>query len=86
MRSDVIVVNLVAGDDWSFGLLESSHDFLSVADFTVEPFHLVVLVALDSDVVCVVCESPSSCRTPCVKPRVALQFGKATQRQLGGVL
>ena len=51
MWSYVVVVYLVARDDRRVGFLESSHDFLSVSDFSVEAFHLVVVsVALNGDV------------------------------------
>ena len=38
------MVDLVARNDRSLRLLQSSHDFLSVSDLSVESFHLVVIV------------------------------------------
>ena len=52
MWSYVVVVDLVARNDRRLRLLEATHDLLSVTDFTVQAFHLVVvLVALNPDAV-----------------------------------
>ena len=52
MWPNVIVVNLIARNDRCVGFLESTHDFLSVADFPVESFHFVVVMfALNPDAV-----------------------------------
>ena len=51
MWSYVVVEYLVALQNRSIGVLQASHDLLSISHFTVEPFHLVVVsVALQSDV------------------------------------
>ena len=38
------MVYLVARDDRCLGSFEAAHDLLSVADFTIEAFHLVFVV------------------------------------------
>lgn len=43
MWSYVVVEDLVATENWCVILLESSHGFFSVSDFSIEPFHLVVV-------------------------------------------
>ena len=43
MWSNVVVVDLVARNDRRLGLLEAAHDLFSVSDFSVEPFHFVVV-------------------------------------------
>jgi hypothetical protein len=45
MWSEIVVVNLVARNDWSFRLPESSHDLLPVPDLTVEAFHHVLFMS-----------------------------------------
>jgi len=43
MWAHIVLVNLVVGNDWGVGLLESTHDLLSVSDLSVEALHLVVV-------------------------------------------
>lgn len=43
VRSDEIVVDMMALQDWGVHPLEASHDLLSVTGFPVRPFHLVVV-------------------------------------------
>ena len=44
MWAHIVVIDLIAWNDWRLRLLESTHDLLSVSDFAVESFHLVVIV------------------------------------------
>lgn len=45
MGSNVVVENLITCKNWCFFGFESSRGFFSVSDFSVEPFHLVVVSA-----------------------------------------
>lgn len=53
MWSYVVVKQLIACQDGAIFSFKSSHDLLAIADFSVHPFHtviVVVVVALQSDV------------------------------------
>ena len=44
MWSNIIMVDLVARQDWCVLFLERVHDLFSVKDFSVHALHLVVIV------------------------------------------
>jgi hypothetical protein len=44
MWSYVVVEQLVARKNRGIGILERAHNLFSVSDFSVEPFHLVIVV------------------------------------------
>lgn len=44
MRSHIVVEDLVTCQDWSIRFLESTHNFLSISDFAVQPLHFVIVV------------------------------------------
>lgn len=50
MWSYVVVIDLVAFQDWCISLLQSSYDFLSVSDFSVESLHFVVVPKLEGKI------------------------------------
>ena len=44
MWANVVVVDLIARQDWGVVALQATHNLLAVTDFSVQTFHLVVVL------------------------------------------